>query len=62
MILFMSYLIKNVCSNVTLLGIGFNNAIPGYLEIDASQIICSKRQHVDYFTICANSSSCWKPS
>ena len=37
----MSYLIKNVCSNVTLLGIGFNNAIPGYLEIDASQIICS---------------------
>ena len=62
MILFMSYLIKNVCSNVTLLGIGFNNAIPGYLEIEASQIIRSKKQHMDYFTICVNSSCRWKPS
>ena len=39
MILFTNYLIKNciyICGNVTtLLGIGLNNALPLYLEIEA---------------------------
>ena len=42
MILFMNYLIKNciyVAMLRTLLGIGLNNAIPLYLEIEALQII-----------------------